>query len=288
MRSLPILRLGSLFVALIVLLLTLGACSTKRRAQAPSASVRQEKAAILTALERQAGSWQGLRASLQMQLSLGQRSVSSRVSVHCIRGKGIRMSAMPFPLIEAARAWFTEEEVILVDLIGRRYAQESYETLSSMLGLKITYEQIEALLLGRVFSPEGTGTSPLRRLTFKPLAPSGAELSYRARGGYEYAFVLDEGALLHTSSLLRSGSELLRVEYSRHNTLDEIGSMLPGEAIYSFMGHTPTAAPRARVEVQWSRTTIVEPEELNIQPNVRSGYSRIGIDKIIELIKRFS
>ena len=60
---------------------------------------------------------------------------------------------MPFPLIEAARVWFTPQGVTAIDKIHGRYAEVSYAELSSLVGFPISYSDVERLLLGKPFFP---------------------------------------------------------------------------------------------------------------------------------------
>ena len=52
-----------------------------------------------------------LRGSLQAELRLGKEQFSSKINATIRRGELIYWSVVPFPLIEAARVWFTQEGV---------------------------------------------------------------------------------------------------------------------------------------------------------------------------------
>ena len=64
-----------------------------------------------------------LRGALSAELFLKKDNFSSKVNATILKGQGIYWSVVPFPLIEAARVWFTREGVTAVDKLHGRYAE---------------------------------------------------------------------------------------------------------------------------------------------------------------------
>ena len=94
-----------------------------------------------------------LKGNLQAEVLIGKETYSSKVNATIVRGQGIYWSVVPFPLIEAARVWFTPQGVTAIDKIHGRYAEVSYAELSSLVGFPISYNDVERLLLGKPFFP---------------------------------------------------------------------------------------------------------------------------------------
>lgn len=276
---------ASLFVAGILLL---GACGVSRPSydDVPAAGKgAANKIDILASIERSAGAWSGLRATQHTRASFGSREFSSRMSMHCVRGEGIRLVLTPFPLIEAIRAWFTRDGITVVDVLGGRYAQESYGDISARFGVAISYEQVEALFLGRMFTHRGADISDLRTLYFSPRRDGGSLWSAELSGGYTYAFDLDARADLERAMLSRAGEDLLRVLYSGHFVLDDAGAKVPRQMTFVLAPNRAGAAVRAELEIEWSRASIVDPTELSVEPVVKPSYTRISIDQVLKMIK---
>ena len=78
-----------------------------------------------------------LKGNLQAEVLIGKETYSSKVNATIVRGQGIYWSVVPFPLIEAARVWFTPQGVTAIDKIHGRYAEVSYAELSSLVGFPI-------------------------------------------------------------------------------------------------------------------------------------------------------
>ena len=64
-----------------------------------------------------------LKGNLQAEILIGKETYSSKVNATIVRGQGIYWSVVPFPLIEAARVWFTPQGVTAIDKIHGRYAE---------------------------------------------------------------------------------------------------------------------------------------------------------------------
>ena len=144
----------------VVLSLLLSACGTKKisynNEEAPvmiaTVSVDEKKLVVGTHYAYY-DDFIACRATVQAEIALGAKSFSSKVNLQMAKGQGIKLSVVPFPLLEAVRVWFTPSEVVIVDVINGRYVQENYATLSEHLGFALDYSQIEALIIGRVFAP---------------------------------------------------------------------------------------------------------------------------------------
>lgn len=266
--------------------LFLSSCGVSRPTYRDSeVAVGNTKSEVLASIQHTAGSWRAFRATQQIRASLGSREISSRMSMHCVRGEGIRLVLTPFPLVEAVRAWFTREGITVVDVLGGRYAQESYATISARLGVDIAYEQVEALFIGRMFTHRGASVSALRALNFAPQSDGGSVWSAKLSGRYTYAFELNKHALLVQAHLSRGMQELLRVTYHSYFALDDTDDILPREMTFVLPSSVIGERNRAELGIECSRATFVAPEELSIEPIIKPSYSRITIDQIIKMIK---
>lgn len=270
-------------IACVVVLL-LASCGTSRRGYTGSISTQEigrSRAELMEHLNaKNQDGWTTIRASLQGRITLGTREISSRINLHAKRGMGIRLSAMPFPLIEAARVWFTPEGITLVDMLGKRYAEADYISLSSYLGFELSYEQVEALLLGQVFTP-GYGTSPkaLSRLDYKPQSDGGHQLSGQILGR-DYQFDLDSRGILQ--GLIVYGLKGQLAMDARYDGIIDIdGFTLPQRSIIRTAkeGSSRTAS----LELEWTKASKQDDmSESIITPMVKASYERIDLSTIMQ------
>ena len=112
--------------------------------------------ALLDGVMQQYPRQEQFSASGRAVLRFGQKDVNTRVELTLVRGRGIRLVAMPFPLVVAGRAWITPEGVTVTDAINKRYVTASYSELSDLIGFELSYTAFESLFLARLFKADGS------------------------------------------------------------------------------------------------------------------------------------
>lgn len=271
----------------LLLLCLLTACGTSRRVAAPGGAVHTGVTAsdlrdtILAHRER----WVAVQATLQGELSTKDKSFSARIHLQAAKGQGIRISVVPFPLIEAARVWFTPTEVTFVDLVHGRYARESYVTFSERLGVTIDYPQIEALFMGSVFAPGiGSDLKALRQLQYVALPEGKHGLSGKLRDML-YRFTLDPSARLEHLAIEHSSREpLLDVVYASSG-----GSVLPMlsapavEVFTLYPRSTDQEGSKSELRLEWRKVTLLDDANaLQLTPVIKDKYERIDLEYILK------
>lgn len=276
-----------IYIGLIAL--ALNSCGTHRASRVSDQGTRQisRELEIKEHLIAQRSNWTALKASLRAEIEVGQKNFSSRVNLSAARGKGLRLSVVPFPLVEAARLWFTPEGITMVDLINGRYASEDYASLSDRLGFLVGYEQIEALFLARVFAPnEADQEAGIRKLKHQV-----AETKHSLKGAlhnYAYHFSLSADALLESFvvSAMSSGDERFRASYNGYSDLEGRLS-LPQEVSYELYKPKANGATIGKLTLEYNKITLQENAEgLGLEPKIKPQYERIDLSRILQLINR--
>lgn len=231
--------------------------------------------------------WDGLKATLRGEINLGKRSFSSRINLQAVRGEGIRLSVVPFPLIEAARVWFMPKHTIIVDLINGVYAEVAYSELSSKLGVALSYEQIESVLLAQVFNPEGGALTLdyLRSLGLKYTEGEGSLLYSKSKGsGYEFALT-NTHTLRHYAHKDRRGARRFVASYDGRIELTP-STNLPQKSILTAYGVAgDLSAPLGKLSLEWQRVNAAERDELTIKPIIKPQYQKLTLDEVLKVIE---
>lgn len=178
------LLIGLFFSALLLF----NACGTTKSLPHNSTSqlsASMSKAKLVSAVEANYLSCQSIRSTGRAVLSVKGSSYRLKVDFSLLKGRGIRLLAYPFPLIEVGRVWLDKEGITIVDKINKVYSHASFEDLSSMLGISLSYEAIESLFLGQLFKADGTAITPLQ-LNIEQIAANSAMISYFDASDYHY------------------------------------------------------------------------------------------------------
>lgn len=148
-----------------------------------------------SAIASKQGAWTTLKSGGSIELG-GTTSLSSGMQMRMRRGEFIWISLRPMLGIEAARLVITDNRVIIIDKMHKRYLDEDVSLLTA--GVPVTVETLQDIFLGRVHVLGSGSLSPgnARLLT----ASAGGELrpvdNYK---GFTYAYRFDSQG--HVTSL---------------------------------------------------------------------------------------
>ncbi len=83
------------------------------------------------------------KSDWKIKLHWKGESLSSKARLEAAEDKGMYLSLRPFPFIELARFWFMPDELVVVDLMEKRYARINYRDLSKELDTKLYYQKAQ-------------------------------------------------------------------------------------------------------------------------------------------------
>ena len=230
-----------------------------------------------------------LRGNLQAELRLGKEQFSSKINATIRRGELIYWSVVPFPLIEAARVWFTQEGVTAIDRLHGRYAEVSYQELSDLLGFPVRYAEVEQLLLGKPFIPEGARGLQGGAYSASIASDTSAEVTtllHVNRGKTAGKYLLNwhlapsfhptEFAVLHQDGVQKP---IFRVSYK--TGVDYEAKALPQEtALYLSSSSSPLPALR----LDWSKVRPYTGNLPDLTPRIKDSYQRMTLPELLKLL----
>ncbi len=215
-----------LFGLFFSVLLLSNACGTTKQLADNSASqlsASMSKAKLVSAVESNYLSCQSIRSTGRAVLTVKGASYRLKVDFSLLKGRGIRLLAYPFPLIEAGRVWVDKDGITIVDKINKIYSHASFEDVSSMLGISLSYEALESLFLGQLFKTDGSAITPMQ-LNIEQIATSSAMISYF--DVYDYHYLSSVNRQLRPSSIrveAPDGKAYLLANYSQFEDANSYG-----------------------------------------------------------------
>ena len=129
----------------VFLMVSLTACKSAKKVAATNEDLASAK--IIASHYQTHPQWETLAARLKIKYTDPERSQSVTVSLRMKQGETIWMSASVLG-ISLAKAMITKDRVQFYEKIDGTYFDGDFELLSDLLGTKLDYEQVEALLLG--------------------------------------------------------------------------------------------------------------------------------------------
>lgn len=233
--------------------------------------------------------WKSLKATMRGRIVLGRgREFSSRLSLQALRGRGLRLSIQPFPLIEAARLWFTPEGVVLVDLINGVYTEVSYAALGERLGFTPTYDQVESLILGQIFTPSGGATfDALARLNLKLVTDGSLSFGQSvANGAYELLLAPSSRQLMRFSLADKQGAVCFVAQYSGAQQLGERTRLPERTSLHVYDTKASRGAELGSLDLEFQKVGEGSVDQMQINPVIKPSYERLSLDEVLKVLEK--
>lgn len=199
-----------------VLLVFLSGCKSAKKVGTVEAGEAKEEVEFFNLMLEQSFQFQTLNARLDADITLPDKSLSSRVNLKMIRDSVLQFSVQPLLGIEVFRLQLSPNRILLIDRMNKRYVDESYEEAKGQLPIDFNFYNLQALFTNRLFLPGEQAITPKQYNRFK-LDQEGASSEIRAKDkmGLLYTFLADgEQKLLSTRVQDDTGAYALSWDYT--------------------------------------------------------------------------
>ena len=221
-----------------------------------------------------------LRGALEAELQLGAQSLTTRINATIVKGQTIYWSVVPFPLVEAARVWFTPEGVTVIDRMHGRYAQASFAELSRLLGFPLSYEDVEYLLLAK----PNLGKGSMRLETFRPME-RGAMAVFLDRDKHMLHMELNGRARLSEARYYQSTMHATPLVTARYGYSAE--SMQRGLPYTTTIVVQRSAGEgESKFSLNWSGLSPHEGALPDLTIKIKPSYERIDLAELVKLLSK--
>lgn len=228
-------------LALLLLLVVLGGCKSKRKSakEAPAASAFENTALQrFEQLQRNDTRFEELSMQGSLQAELGGNSFSSAVSMKLQQNRQLWVSIKPMLGIEAFRALIRPDSIFLLDRINKQYVAKPFSYLQQMSGAPLTFAALQDVLLNNCGFLAGQ----------KPQFGTEKQLIVRQQG-MEYQLLASSGSNKLDKLLLKREQQELEVSYLKMQPLEKF--LVPETLKMQISGSQP-----GTIEVNFSKFAV--------------------------------
>ena len=199
-------------------------CHTQRTATHTSAQRTPSKEQKLTeqVIEAQT-KFDNLQASkARFNIEYDTKSMAANGSLSIMTDSLIIISVQPLLGIELFRVEIDKQALMVIDKMNRKYATLSYQTVTELTGIELTYKDIEALLTDKLF----VIATELNSIPDKHLKIKEETLNYAiqiSQPKLDYTFLIDKPTKLLTTTMIKhqESSTDINVSYIGHQLYQE-------------------------------------------------------------------
>lgn len=217
---------------------------------------------------------------LNLSLSSGKRSISSKAIIRILKDKAIQISVQPLFGVEMMRLYIDQNEIILLDRMNKRYVKESLSSLEEIYPVGFDFSTLQALLTNRVFV---SGTDNVSYADFKNFSTEQISDKYYLiksvdkKSGIEYSFSIDGNDHV-ASTQLRENKRKFELDWG----YDEF--VLNNNSVFPHKMNVVLASPKRKANVGLEFLGIVLNEQFDIESSIPNSYTRAYISDIIKIL----
>lgn len=220
-------------------------------------------------------------ARLNMNLSMGTRSVSSRANLRIIREQALQVSVqMPIiGIMEVFRLYIDPYSIVIIDRMNRRYVNETIASLQAIYPIGFDFHTLQSLFTNMIFvSGQNEVTArDYRRFTYS-LTNNDMHYLLEARdrrSDIAYSFIVNgDDRVIQTRMSQRDNA--LQWEYDQF-------AMVGNVAFPHRMNVNLSTATRMAI-AEMTFSNIAVNESFQLSPNIPNGFTRTSISEILRII----
>lgn len=178
-------------ILMILLLVGMNACKPKKMiTQADSLLEDKTHSELFKDILYREVSFSTFSSKLNMTISTGTKTISSKGSLRIVKDEAIQVSVQPLFGIEMFRLFVEPSYLIVLDRMNKRYVKESFHDIQDGNSIGFDFYTLQSLFTNSLFIPEQMDVSMNDYRKFKySVTPENYNLSARDnRSKVDYAF----------------------------------------------------------------------------------------------------
>lgn len=273
-------RFRKIHVFIIFIGLAFTACKPKQQivySTAPAEVKAHNK--IFTDIISSEYSYHTFSAKLNMNLSAGSKSMSSKANIRIIKDSALQISIQPLFGVEMFRFFINPDTVMFLDRMNKRYVIESIPSLKDHYPVGFDFYTMQSFFTNALFvsGKENVEAADYRKFTYSRTSDQNYYISSKdAVSGIDYSFTVNgDDRITFTHLMQVNKKQSLQWGYNNFAVLNE--HIFPHK-----MNVTLTSSSRKiNVELLFSDVTTNDPLQLTM--HVPNGYTRTSVDEILKI-----
>ncbi len=269
-----------LFFCASLLIAGLNSCKSKRQIVAAAPVEEKVDVDLFTDILNNQLNFKTFSSRLNLNLSSGTKSLSSKASLRIVKDKAIQLSVQPLFGVEMLRLYADPDSLVLLDRMNKRYVKESIEDVKKVYPVGFDFKTLQSLLTNQVFV---SGQSDVIYSDYEKFSTGQVSDMYYLlksvdkKSGIEYGFTIDGNDRIALTHLLEP-----KDNYSLNWKYDDFV-----KETYKTFPHkmdVALASAKRKVNVGLEFSGIALDEDFDLQISVPGSYTRATISDIVKIL----
>ncbi len=213
--------LSGLLCLVFCTLCSLTSCHTQKKIAQTKPHITAEQQLAQKVIEAQPMFQTAEASKVRVRMMYGGQKVSMNGSISVITDSLMVLSVQPLLGIEMFRIEMTQAQIVVIDKMNRKYVRLTYTELSDMIGLPLTYSDLQAVFLNRMFVI-GKEQAAFGQLPFTSTTTSQEHRLLLQEKALSYTFGIAPQTYALTSTEVALGNATATVKYAGHQMQDGV------------------------------------------------------------------
>lgn len=262
-------------------LIAFSGCKSKKQIVADYTPIEDKKnAQLFLDILDNAFAYNTLSSKLNLNISSGTRSISSRASLRMIKDNAMQISIQPLFGVEMFRIYITPDTLIVLDRMNKQYMQESISDLKKTYPVGFDFQTLQSLFTNQLFVSGKEEVLPSDFTAFRFEKPS--DLHYRLKAtdkisAIDYSFTINGNDRVSFAHLVEPQKKYsLQWQYGNFE-------MVQNQTFPSQM-NVLVESPSRKMSVGLDFSEIKKDESFSLSMKIPTGYSKRTMDDILRIL----
>ncbi|MEA4949247.1 MAG: DUF4292 domain-containing protein [Petrimonas sp.] len=263
-----------------VIVLGLHSCKSKRQMIAAAPVEEKVDVDLFTDILDNQFNFKTFSSKLNLNLSSGTKSLSSKASLRIVKDKAIQLSIQPLFGVEMLRVYADRDSLVLLDRMNKRYVKESIEDVKRVYPVGFDFKTLQSLLTNQVFV---SGQTDVIYSDYKKFSTGlVSDMHYLLKSvdkesGIEYSFTIDGNDRIALTCLTEP-----KDNYSMNWKYDDF--VMEARKAFPRKMDVALASTKRRVNVGLEFSGITLDEDFDLQVSIPGSYTRAAISDIVKIL----
>ena len=253
-----------------VVLIAVTACKPKQRIIYSTKPVEdKENNQLFSDINTNTFDFNTFSSRLNMSLTSGTRSVSSRANLRMIKDSAILISVQPLFGVEVVRLYIDPNNILILDRMNKRYVKESLISLKEKYPVGFDFYTLQSILTN---SPFVSGKSSVEDSDYRKF-----NITQDPESDIEYSFTVNGNDRITFTHLM---------QYKKQQSLQwayDNFAILGNNSFPHKMNAVITSKSR-KIDAEFLFSEIVTNVPVQITSQVPESYSKTSLDEILKII----
>ena len=275
-HNLPKYTLGILFI----LIIGVYSCkSTKRITQADTALEDKTSSELFNDVLYKGLEYSTFSSKLNMTISTGTKTLSSKGSLKIVNNKAIQLSVQPLFGIEMFRLYVEPDHIIILDRMNKRYVKESFENIKGTSPMGFDYYTLQSLFTNKLFIPEKTSLSiqDYRKFKYAETEENYTLTARDKKSDVDYSFFINGNDQITLSEL-----SMPKKDYSLQWNYNEFSLMDNQFFPYEMKIEASTKKTKLNTSISLSSISLNDP--MTLETSIPTSYTRVELKEVLKML----